>query len=237
MARKNIPIDGKQQKALILYFQTQDEIEVKRKSFRASRRCLSRIKIQFNLKNIKIRREFVSGNDIASASLPEELQRIIAEKGYHPHVDKMPQRTYIHKTAKRAPGFKAIKDILTLELCTNAGGVPIFMQSSHKAWVTAILSTEWFHRCFFLEVKRYLEKEGLLFKALLITNNAPGHPESLVTEDENIQVIFLPPNTTSLLEPLNQGIIRRFKAIYTQQVFDMLYTMTEDSSDVGLLEY
>jgi len=75
-----------------------------------------------------------------------------------------------------------------------------------------MLFTEWFHQCFIPEVKEYLKKEGLPLKVLLIIDNAPGHPQSNSIEDENVQVVFLPPNTTSLLQPLDQGVIRCVKA-------------------------
>jgi len=63
-----------------------------------------------------------------------------------------------------------------------------------------------------------LEKEGLPLKVLLIIDNAPGHPQSIIIEDENVQVVFLPPNTTSLLQPLDQCV----KASYTRQVLEMI---------------
>ncbi|KAK7051149.1 hypothetical protein SK128_016222, partial [Halocaridina rubra] len=34
-----------------------------------------------------------------------------------------------------------------------------------------------------------------------------SHPESPQEEDENVEVLFLRPNMTSLLQPLDQGII------------------------------
>jgi len=100
---------------------------------------------------------------------------------------KMPNRTYIHKSAKLAPGFKAWKDRLMLVLCGNAARLvikpgiyrvknprtlknknkkflPIFWQHNLKAWVTAVLFTEWFPQCFIPKVKEYLEKEGLPLK-------------------------------------------------------------------------
>ena len=40
-------------------------------------------------------------------------------------------------------------------------------------------------------------------------------------EEENVQVVFSPLNTTSLLQPLYQGIIRCVKASYTRQVFEL----------------
>lgn len=55
---------------------------------------------------------------------------------------------------------------------------------------------ESFHQSFILEEK------GLGFRVLLIADNLPDHPEFVCYEKENVQVVFLPPNTTSLFEPL-----------------------------------
>jgi len=64
-----------------------------------------------------------------------------------------------------------------------------------------------------------------IFQPQSFTGNktiAPGLLHSISTEDENVQVIFLPSNTTSLLQPLDQGIISCIKASYTRQVFEMI---------------
>jgi hypothetical protein len=52
--------------------------------------------------------------------------------------------------------------------------------------------------------------------------NAPGHPQSISIENENIPVVFLPPNTTSLLQPLDQDIISCVKASFTRQFLEMV---------------
>ena len=56
----------------------------------------------------------------------------------------------------------------------------------------------------------YAKKKNIDFKALLIIDNAPGHPTDLT--HPNVQVVILPPNTTSIIQPLDQGIISTFKA-------------------------
>lgn len=161
---------------------------------------------------------------------------------------KMPSRTYIHNNARQAKGFRSFKDRLTLVLCANAAGhvikpgliyrannpralknkrkdcLPVFWQHNRKAWMTAILFQEWFTKCFVPEAKKYLEEKGLLFKVLLIVDNAPSHPESIKYENENVEVVFLPPNTTSLLQPLDQGIIKCVKAVYTRLAFTRIRT-------------
>ena len=184
-----------------------------------------RLKTGLISKNIKIKGDAASADEEAAATFPAELKKKINKEGkYDPSKDfdcdetglfwkKMPNRTYIHKSAKQTPGFKAWKDRLTLVLCGNEAGhmirpgvvyraknpralkknkksLPVFWQHNLKAWVTAVLFTEWFHQCFIPEVKEYLEKEGLPLKVLLITDNASGHPHSISIEDENVQVVF-----------------------------------------------
>ncbi|CAM5125399.1 unnamed protein product [Natator depressus] len=97
----------------------------------------------------------------------------------------MPNCTYASKSERQAPGFKAAKDRVTVLFCGNAAGhlikpgllyraqnphalkgknknlLPVFWQSNKKAWARAALFLDWFHKCFVLEVKLYLEEKGL----------------------------------------------------------------------------
>lgn len=49
-------------------------------------------------------------------------------------------------------------------------------------------------------------------KILLIVDNCPAHPN--VTALQSIELYFLPPNCTSVLQPMDQGIIRNYKFHY-----------------------
>ena len=53
-------------------------------------------------------------------------------------------------------------------------------------------------------------------KILLFLDNAPVHPIDLKLS--NVTIIFFPPNTTSIVQPLDQGIIRAFKARYRSRL-------------------
>lgn len=64
-------------------------------------------------------------------------------------------------------------------------------------------------------MKKYLKEEELEFKILLLINNAPGHPESVFSQNENVEVVFLPSNTTPFIQPLDQRVIWFAKATYT----------------------
>ena len=57
---------------------------------------------------------------------------------------------------------------------------------------------------------QHFTKEGR--KIALLIDNCPAHPfiDNLVS----IELIFLPPNTTSKVKPMDKGIIRSLKAYY-----------------------
>ena len=76
--------------------------------------------------------------------------------------------------------------------------------------------TTWFNDCFVLEVEKHMTEIGLPFKVLLIVDNAPGHP---CLKNPNIKVVFLPLNTTSLIQLLDQGIIATFKKHFVKLTF------------------
>ena len=54
-----------------------------------------------------------------------------------------------------------------------------------------------------------LSKLGLPPKAVLVLDNCPAHPEAeeLISDDGNIFAHFLPPNVTSLIQPMDQGVL------------------------------
>jgi len=51
---------------------------------------------------------------------------------------------------------------------------------------------------------------------LLFIDNCPAHPKDVVLQ--NIEVVFLPPNSTSKLQPLDQGIIKVTKQYYRRRL-------------------
>ena len=69
---------------------------------------------------------------------------------------------------------------------------------------------------------------------LLLIDNAPGHPQDL--QHENVQVIFLPKNTTSLLQPLDQGIISTFKALYIKRAFTHILEQMENNESLTVIK-
>ncbi|GCC34411.1 hypothetical protein chiPu_0012884 [Chiloscyllium punctatum] len=102
-----------------------------------------------------------------------------------------------------------------------------------KAWVTRQFFTEWIHEEFAPSVKAYLEEKNLPLKTLLVMDNAPAHPpgleEDLVGEYSFIKVKFLPPNSTPLIQPMDQQVISNFKKLNTKAMFQRCFEVTNET--------
>ena len=55
-------------------------------------------------------------------------------------------------------------------------------------------------------------------KVIIFLDNATSHPESMIGQFSQINIIFLPKNTTSRLQPLDAGIIQNFKVKYRKRL-------------------
>ena len=69
-------------------------------------------------------------------------------------------------------------------------------------------------------------------KVLLSIDNAPGHLGYLKVSYPNIEVIFLPLNNPSLIQPLNQGVISTFKTYYTHRTFCRILDVMDSNPEL-----
>ena len=77
--------------------------------------------------------------------------------------------------------------------------LPCRYRAQRKSWMTAELFEEWVRE---LDRKFSAAKR----KIALIIDNCTAHPH--VEQLASIELIFLPPNTTSHMQPMDQGVIR-----------------------------
>ena len=61
-------------------------------------------------------------------------------------------------------------------------------------------------------------------------DNCPGH--IIKNEDPQIVIIFLPPNVTSVFQPLNMGILFTLKCQYKTEMVSKLAALIEDWNSV-----
>ena len=138
----------------------------------------------------------------------------------------LPDKTY-HFKSEKCSGGKHSKLRLTGIAAGNAKGerlqmfiigksknprcfkgvksLPCRYRSQQKSWMSSEIFEEWVK-----EIDRSFGKKKR--KIALIVDNCPAHPH--VEKLEWVELIFLPPNTTSKTQPMDQGVIRSLKAKY-----------------------
>ncbi|XP_070537736.1 tigger transposable element-derived protein 4-like [Ptychodera flava] len=93
----------------------------------------------------------------------------------------------------------------------DVNSLPVIYEANQSAWMTSDIFCEWLHT---LDRKFTRQKR----KVLMIIDNCPAHP--VVRNLRSIQLAFLPPNVTSKLQPMDQGIIKNFKCFYRRRVVE-----------------
>lgn len=79
-------------------------------------------------------------------------------------------------------------------------------------------------------MEEFCKKSNIRFNILLLLDNVPGHSPMLHDQHPNVRVEFLPPNTTSIIQPLDQEVISVVKASYSRQQFYLRRQATEDAA-------
>ena len=147
-------------------------------------------------------------------------------------------------TSDKTKGTKKLKERITVVLTCNADGSeklrPLvigrankprcFKNFNHKlyvdydynkkAWMTSAIFAQWL-----MDLNNKMKRQQR--HILLILDNAPGHiiPDGLT----NVKVHFLPPTTTSHLQPLDAGIICNFKSHFRKQQLNLIVEQIDNT--------
>ncbi len=86
-------------------------------------------------------------------------------------------------------------------------------------------------------MKQYLQDKLLPPQALLVLDNAPSRftASTLISGDCNITCLFLPPNVTSLLQPMDQGVLENLKRRYKRELLRKL--LLDSDENLSFLEF
>ena len=67
-------------------------------------------------------------------------------------------------------------------------------------------------------------------KIALIIDNCPAHPT--IADLSNVKLIFVPSNTTSVSQPMDQGVIKCLKAFYRRRLVNLIIKRLEQGQDL-----
>lgn len=154
---------------------------------------------------------------------------------------KVPDKTYT--TTEDLAGFKIQKERVSVHFCVNATGthklapwiigrwarpmcfraagvrienLNMTYHSNAASWMTTVIMIPWL---------RWFDQQVTGRKVILLMDNFSAHTaaaELLEAQGpefglKNTEIVFLPPNSTSKLQPLDQGMIGTFKLFYRRR--------------------
>ena len=162
----------------------------------------------------------------------------------------MPTSSLVHSRETQAINFKTAKDRVSLLGCTNAAGIcklpltfihrsarpcrfkhmdmSFLYWSQSKAWMDTkhVFMTL---LKFVPHVKKFCEQNGIEFEILLLLDNTPAHPSttSLLSRGGEVTTMYLPPNTMSILQSMDQGNFSIIFIIFSRLVWYIVVAGTE----------
>lgn len=168
----------------------------------------------------------------------------------------LPRKSLVSGREKAASGHKISKERVTVMVCANADGthrlpmtvvgkskkprcfknvlmknLPVKYLSQKNAWMDVSNFKTWFQEVFVPCVKQRQREENSTGPVLLLLDNAPAHPSVDIFEEyENFKVMFLPPNVTSLIQPMDQGVIETLKRNYRKILLRRLLLGDEEGA-------
>lgn len=158
-----------------------------------------------------------------------------------------PDRTLSFKNEK-VHGGKQSKERITVLSCVSMTGekfplfvigkfenprcfkkvlhIPVVYHANSKAWMTTDLFRE-----FLFSLDKKMKHQNR--KVALILDRCPAHPRN-INNLTNVELYFLPPNTTSITQPLDAGIINSMKCLYRRNLVKLLLVSYENKIEFKL---
>lgn len=211
--------------------------------FNFSSGWLERFKARYGIKSY---RKFGESGSVLMENIEETLPQIRAklDQFHWRDIYNMDETGLFYRlqadhslATKQLEGRKKDKERLTVAVCCNGDGsdkVPLWIigkyanprcfknvninnlnchyRANKKAWMTGLL---------FQEFVRWFDDRMKGRKVLLIVDNCPAHPK-VIEGLRNVEMFFLPPNTTSKIQPCDAGIIRTLKVYYRRRFYSSI---------------
>ena len=114
----------------------------------------------------------------------------------------------------------------------NKANHPVYYRHNVKAWITEQIFRERLQR---LDSEFRSQNRRIL----LLLDNFSGHKENKNNAPfklTNIELLFYPPNCTSILQPMVQGIIQNFKTTYRRHLIQERHEAIENDSTIPAID-
>jgi hypothetical protein len=97
--------------------------------------------------------------------------------------------------------------------------VPLPYEANKNAWMTQQVFDKWI-----LDLDETMKKK----KIILFMDNATCHGSAASLKLSNIKIEYLPTNTTSLIQPMDAGVIKNFKCHYRRKILQKILSSLEE---------
>ncbi|XP_043258432.1 jerky protein homolog-like [Colletes gigas] len=159
-----------------------------------------------------------------------------------------PRKTLIDATARRVYGKRIKQNRVTVGLCANAIGThklpPLFIhrcetpkalkhckdrlsvvfKAQKNACLDQTVFTDWLEKHFKPAVRKYHLEAGIYGKVLLLVDKCRAHMLSpqLQLQNDNVEVVYLPTDTSLYLHPMQQGIMKSVKVSFRRRILNRI---------------
>ncbi|XP_018079558.1 jerky protein homolog [Xenopus laevis] len=161
----------------------------------------------------------------------------------------LPQKLVETAHVPAPSGLDEPKERLTVLACSNAAGThktrlliigksrnprafkgvrvfPVTYTANKQAGISREIFQDWFENHFVPEARAHCMSVGLSCdaKIMLILDHCPTNPKPEFLVKDNVFAVCLPPDCTSFIQPLDQGILRLFKSHYKSEFLQRMLT-------------
>ncbi|XP_043522603.1 jerky protein homolog-like [Frieseomelitta varia] len=151
-------------------------------------------------------------------------------------------------------------DIVTVAFCANTSGthklpllfvnkfanpralkhckdtLSVVYKSHPNAWINEDIFREWYNNHFKQCVKERQLQEQREGKVILLVDNFKAHKlEKDELDDGHFVLMFLPPNTSSMIQPMDRGVIAECKKLFRHKLFHQVLQVLQ--YDDGLTQF
>ncbi|XP_060845627.1 tigger transposable element-derived protein 2-like [Rhopalosiphum padi] len=210
--RLHVPVSGEMFCEKARFFHRQ--FSKNNHAFNACKGWLDNFKKRHGIRRLKISGEKLSSKVDCIEPFQKDFEQLVIQKNFKAvqiynadESELLSDHTLVSSTEKAAPG-KAQKP-----RAFKSVALPVCYLGQNNAWLTRDLFLDWFNNEFVPRVRRHLSSINFPMEGVLLLDNCPGHPsaDELCSEDGKIFVMFLPLNTTAMIQPMDQNFIQNIK--------------------------